>query len=180
METSKLLKILLVVLAVFVVYKVVTSKKQLTTAEPFDAVIEPEYYTEYYDEQGMDETGVPLEGSNAAEEFTAMDANETLPPGWAPTRRALPSPPPMSTAAQLLPKPKEPDSEDWGEYAPKALQGVNLLTADQYIGIDTQTSSLNLSSHDLRGYPVPNPRDRDVGPWVQSTYSADLMRKNLQ
>lgn len=156
MDTSKLIKILLIVLALFVVYKVATSKR----TERFDAVFEPEHFEE---EEG----------------FTALDANETLPPGWAPTQRALPSPPPMSTAAQLLPKPKEPQADDFSEFAPKALQGVNLLDASQFIGIDTQGSSLKFSSWDLRGYPVSAPRDKDVGPWNNSTVSADLLRKSL-
>ena len=159
MNTAKLVKIALVVLALFVVYRVATQKR-----EKFDAIDHAEYF-----EDGSQEV--------EEEEFTSLDANETLPPGWTPTARSLPSPPPMSTAANLLPKPRN-DAQDFSEFAPKALQGVNLLDASAQIGTDTQTSSLKISSWDVRGFPGANPRVAS-GPWQQSTVSADLLRKSL-
>lgn len=157
MNTNKLVKIVLVIAALFIVYKIATRNRR-----------------------GNGNGGWPSSSSPViAEHYTSADDAESLPAGWAPTQRALPNPPPMSTSTDLLPKPRNKEQADFAMYAPKALQGVNLLDPTQTIGVDTQTSSLKLSSYDIRGYPVPNPRDRDVGPWNQSTYAADLMRKSL-
>lgn len=161
MVDSKLVKLLLVLVVVFVIYKVYRAKKDAAKAEMFDDVYDPEEFV-------------------GVEPFTAVGDSETLPPNWAPTNRPLPNPPPMSTAAQLLPKPSQPGDDDYSQFAPSALTGVNLLDATQQLGIDTQGSSLKLSSWDLRGYGVPNPRNTDTGPWGQSTFSADLLRKQLQ
>lgn len=154
MNTSLLVKVLLVAVAAFVVYKVAASRtERAIKSEKFDAVVDREF-------------------------FTGITDSETLPPDWAPTQRSLPSPPPMSTAANLLPKPKPDGADDFSQFAPKALSGVNLLDASQTIGVDTQGSSLKISSWDIRGMPA-NPRTTDVGPWQQSTYQADLTRKRL-
>jgi len=86
--------------------------------------------------------------------------------------------PPMNVASDLLPKPTSPQVLDFGEFAPKALQGQNFLDVSQQIGVDTQGSSLKNANYQLRSDP-PNPRT-NVGPWANSTIDTDLLRRPLE
>jgi len=64
------------------------------------------------------------------------------------------------------------------EFAPKELQGINFLTAEQKIGIDSIHSSLRNANHSFREDPhIPK---TSVGPWMNSTIDADPMRKPIQ
>lgn len=101
---------------------------------------------------------------------------DTLPPkGSTP---APPLVPPTNVAADLLPKPSTPQVMDFGEFAPKALQGQNFLEPSKQVGVDTQGSSMRNANYQLRSDP-PNPR-MNVGPWMNSTIEADLLRKPLE
>ena len=145
MDNSQLLKIALVVLAVFVIYKFFQNMRQ---------------------ESQRKSTYVP---------FDEMPF-DTLPP-----RNATPAPPlvpPTNVAADLLPKPNTPQVMDFGEFAPKALQGQNFLEPSKQMGIDTQGSSMRNANYQLRADP-PNPRV-NVGPWLNSTIEADLLRRPLE
>jgi hypothetical protein len=95
-----------------------------------------------------------------------------------PSARGAPGAPAMNLATSLLPKPSPIAKQNFGEFAPKSLLGQNFLSADKYIGVDTQGSSLRNANYDLRANPAI-PR-RDVGPWSQSTIEGDLFRKPLE
>jgi hypothetical protein len=84
----------------------------------------------------------------------------------------------MNVASDLLPKPTSPQVLDFGEFAPKALQGQNFLDVSQQIGVDTQGSSLKNANRQLRSDP-PNPRT-NVGPWANSSIDTDLLRRPLE
>ncbi len=84
--------------------------------------------------------------------------------------------PVASVATDLLPR-AETATDDFSTYAPKALQGQNFLDASRYIGVDTQGSSMKISSYDIRNI-IPNPKVY-VGPWNQSTVTSDPYRRNL-
>lgn len=86
--------------------------------------------------------------------------------------------PPTNVAADLLPKPETPQVMDFGEFAPKALQGQNFLEVSKQLGVDTQGSSMRNANYQLRADP-PNPRT-NVGPWQNSTIEADLLRRPLE
>jgi hypothetical protein len=58
------------------------------------------------------------------------------------------------------------------------LTSKNFLTAGYAVGIDTVSSSLKNASHDLRSTPII-PKV-DIGPWMQSTITADLLRRPLE
>lgn len=106
---------------------------------------------------------------------------DELPFDTIPPANATPAPPlvpPTNVAADLLPKPSSPQIMDFGEFAPKALQGQNFLDTAKQIGIDTQGSSLRNANWQLRSDP-PNPR-MNVGPWSNSTIDADLLRRPLE
>jgi hypothetical protein len=146
MNNSQLLKIALVVLAVFVLYKLFQHqcRKQtrgVSTYVPFDEM-----------------------------------PYDTIPPAAATPKP--PMVPPTNVAADLLPKPATPQVMDFGEFAPKALQGQNFLEISKQIGVDTQGSSMRNANYQLRSDP-PNPRST-VGPWMNSTIEADLLRKPLE
>jgi hypothetical protein len=62
---------------------------------------------------------------------------------------------------------------------PQGIKGKNfLIPSEQLIGINTQGSSLKNPNMQLRSEP-PNPRDV-VGPWNQSSFEPDLLRKPLE
>jgi hypothetical protein len=106
---------------------------------------------------------------------------DEMPFDTVPPANATPAPPlvpPTNVAADLLPKPTAPQVQDFGEFAPKALQGQNFLEVSKQIGVDTQGSSLRNANYQLRSDP-PNPRF-NVGPWSGSTIDPDLMRRPLE
>jgi hypothetical protein len=143
MDNKQLLKIVLVVLALFVAYKFFTSRQSagsgVSRFVPFDEM--------------------PF---------------DTIPPSTGPPQM----PPLTNVASDLLPKAVINQVQDFGEFAPKALQGQNFLEVSKQIGIDTQGSSLRNANYQLRADP-PNPR-QTVGPWANSTIEADLLRKPLE
>lgn len=144
MDTNTLLKIALVAVVAFLVYKWVVSQKQRRAQEQYVP----------FDEMPFD----------------------TVPPAG-----ATPAPllvPPTNVASDLLPKPNTPQVQDFGEFAPKALQGQNFLEVSKQIGLDTQGSSLKNANYQLRADP-PNPR-MSVGPWLNSTIDPDLLRRPLE
>lgn len=151
MDNNTLLKIALVALLVFVVYKYVRGnrrRRQHASEGPRVSTFVP------FDEMPFD----------------------TLPPV-----NATPAPPlvpPTNVAADLLPKPTTQQVQDFGEFAPKALQGQNFLEVSKQIGLDTQGSSMRNANYQLRADP-PNPRT-SVGPWLNSTIESDLLRRPLE
>jgi len=83
-----------------------------------------------------------------------------------------------SVSTNLLPKkPTDATGPAAGfEFAP--LQGVNFLTAEQKIGIDSIHSSLRNANHSFREDPhIPK---TSVGPWMNSTIDPDPTRKTIQ
>lgn len=150
MDNNKLLKIALVVVALFVLYKFMQHRRR-----------------------SGQQTGAP-----GVSNFVAFDEMpfDTLPPANATSSPSVV--PPTNVAADLLPKPATPQAMDFGEFAPKALQGQNFLEVSKQIGVDTQGSSMRNANYQLRSDP-PNPRS-NVGPWLNSTIEADLLRRPLE
>ena len=75
--------------------------------------------------------------------------------------------------------PKDVNSE-WSDVNPASndLKNVNLLTANQMIGINTVSSSLRNANYQERSEPII-PKT-DVGPWYHSTIEPDLYRRSLE
>jgi hypothetical protein len=63
------------------------------------------------------------------------------------------------------------------EFAPKNLQGINFLSAEELIGVDTVANSLRNANYNLRDEPA-NPKTV-VSIWNQSTIGNDPMRRPL-
>ena len=100
----------------------------------------------------------------------SMDAEDSLPTVLKP---AMPL---LTPTSQLLPK-ISPEAADFAQFAPKNLQAQNFLTATQWVGVNTQGSSLKNANYDLRANPlIPK---ADVGPWAQSTIEPNLYAKEL-
>ena len=76
-------------------------------------------------------------------------------------------------SSDLLPKVKN----EMQEYAPE-LKGMNLLDADEMIGIDTVGNTLKNANYSLRSEP-PNPR-KIVSPWMNTSIEPDPYRKPLE
>ena len=82
----------------------------------------------------------------------------------------------LSPSSNLLPQPSI-QAQDFAKYAPKELGAQNFLTATQWIGVNTQGSSLRNANYDIRANPVIS--KKDVGPWGQSTIDPDVYTKPL-
>lgn len=92
------------------------------------------------------------------------------------SKLTLASTPMLSPSSKLLPKPSI-KAQDFAQYAPKELGAQNFLTATQWIGVNTQGSSLRNANYDIRANPII-PK-ADVGPWAQSTIDPDVYMKPL-
>lgn len=91
------------------------------------------------------------------------------PTGW------LGAPPSVST--DLLPRPEAKASE-FGQFAPKnPLAEQNFIDAAKLVGADTVGSTLKNANYSLRKDPPL--KKSDVGPWLNSTIEADVLRKSL-
>jgi hypothetical protein len=91
------------------------------------------------------------------------------PTGW------LGAPPSVST--DLLPRPEAKASE-FGQFAPKnPLAEQNFIDAAKLVGADTVGSTLKNANYGLRKDPPLS--KSDVGPWLNSTIEADVLRKSL-
>lgn len=85
---------------------------------------------------------------------------------------------PTSNPSDLLPK---DSNQSWSNLNPVSsdLKGVNLLNAQQMVGINTQGSSLRNANLQLRSEPA-NPRMNTNCPWNNSTIEEDKFRKPLE
>ncbi len=90
--------------------------------------------------------------------------------------------PPASSQQNLSPTdllPKDTNSE-WSNLNPASndLKNMNLLTADQVIGINTVSSSLRNANLQIRSEPIIE--KKLVSPWGQSTMEPDTYRRSLE
>ena len=80
------------------------------------------------------------------------------------------------TASELLPK--DDGYNTWNEVNPSVLENKNFLTSGHHYGINTQGSSLRNANTQIRSDPPIN--QVEVGPWLQSTITADTNRRALE
>jgi len=114
------------------------------------------------------------EGDDMADaEDDSMDAETS---GTKVPKVMQPMMPMLTPASQLLPKPS-PDAADFDMWAPKNLQAQNFLTATQWIGVNTQGSSLKNANYDLRADPII-PK-QDIGPFYASTIDPNIYARPL-
>ena len=90
-----------------------------------------------------------------------------------------PAPPSQSSMnpSDLLPK---NENTEWSSLNPASgdLKNLNLLSADQMIGINTVSSSLRNANYQERSEPaIPKV---DLGPWWHSTIEPDKYRRPLE
>lgn len=71
-------------------------------------------------------------------------------------------------------------NNEWSNVNPASndLKNLNLLSADQMIGINTVSSSLRNANYQERSEPVI-PK-KDIGPWGNSTIEPDTFRRPLE
>ena len=129
---------------------------------PEDEDYEDDMAEDYEDDMAEDDEDEPYDDS--------MDAENTLPKVMKPVM------PLLTPSSQLLPK-VTPEAADFAQFAPKNLQAQNFLTATQWVGVNTQGSSLKNANYDLRANPlIPK---ADVGPWAQSSIEPNLYAREL-
>jgi hypothetical protein len=120
---------------------------------------------------GEDDDIYVAEGDDIADAEDDMYDGETSVP-----KVMQPAMPMLTPSSQLLPKPS-PDAADFDMWAPKNLQAQNFLTATQWIGVNTQGSSLKNANYDLRADPII-PK-ADVGPWSMSSIDPNIYQRPL-
>jgi len=207
MDTHMIVKILIALVVVFLLFKLweSMSKGKLTIPNPYkkaegfmNSAEGGEYDMEdddiYYPETDMeDDDIVNLEGDDMVdgedddiyvqegddiqdaedEVYDDMDAETS---GTDVPKVMQPQMPILTPASQLLPKPS-PDAADFDMWAPKNLQAQNFLTATQWIGVNTQGSSLKNANYDLRADPII-PK-QDIGPFYASSIDPNIYSKPL-
>lgn len=151
-------------------------EKYMNSAEgaEYDAEVDELYYPEDTDAEDEDMEDMDddeyVQDAENDEPYNDTDAEDSLPEVLKP---AMPL---LTPSSQLLPK-ITPEAADFAQFAPKNLQAQNFLTATQWIGVNTQGSSLKNANYDLRANPlIPK---ADVGPWAQSTIEPNLYAKEL-
>ena len=165
MKTAKVMKIALAVAIVYILFKLIKSYRgREVYVEAFEAwdPRELEYAT----------MAAKAEATQTGPGLTPQPSGLTPKPvaGWEGA--------PPSVSTDLLPK-QNPDVDDFGAFAPKEpLAEKNFLEASRLIGADTVQSSLRNANYGLRKDP-PIQKKETVGPWLNSTYTGDVLRKNL-
>lgn len=132
------------------------------------------YELQFEDEDMEDDAGGDYEAADDEEDDDEEDDDDDY-----ETSMAAPGMPVslLATSADLLPKAKAGQAADFAQFAPKNIGAQNFLTPAQFVGLDTQGSSLRNANRDLR--PTPVIPKRDVGPWLASTIDPDMYRNNL-
>ena len=94
---------------------------------------------------------------------------------------SAPAPPSQSSMnpADLLPKDV---NNEWSNLNPASgdLRNLNLLSADQMIGINTVSSSLRNANYQVRSEPPIPKAGAEIGPWWHSTIEPDKYRRPLE
>ena len=111
-------------------------------------------------------------GSNAAHASASGSTTNTygLPPSCAKQQVADPK--------ELLPRDSNSEFSKLNPMGSGDLKNVSLLKAGWHIGINTVGQSLRNANLQLRSEPA-NPQ-LNVGPWNQSTITADMQRRPLE
>jgi len=77
--------------------------------------------------------------------------------------------------------PQEDANGGWGEAAPKtqgSLSYTNFVEATHHFGVNTVGNSLRNANLQIRSDPIIE--KKEVGPWQNSTYTADTTRKQFE
>jgi len=165
MKGSQILKIVLAVAIIFILFRMVQGNK---TVDTFSA----------WDPNQLVWDTLPPKGTNAAGIALTPQPSGTkpkkLPGGW--EGKGMP---PASVSTDLLPRPDADETtQKFSEFAPRnPMSEQNFLQASKLISADSIGASLKNPSYQLRRDP---PLKRaDAGPWQQSTYESDPLRKPL-
>ena len=153
--------VLAVILSKYNQTKSSTHEKLTMQASPYDASYAPQTHTQQSDPTFSMPTNNYLEVSGI---------QSPSPPSNCSGQNNL-------NPSDLLPKDMH---SEWSDINPASndLRNVNLLTANQMIGINTVSSSLRNANYQERSEPVI-PK-KDIGPWAHSTIEPDLFRRPLE
>ena len=166
METKQIVKIALAVLVVVIIFRMLRGSHTMT------ASMAPEHF-EDFDPSALGFETIPPAGVVTSQPKATTGPGVTGPPVGPAMTLA-----PTCISADLLPKPSNKADGSFGEFAPTApLAAQNFLDASKLIGVDTQGSSMKNANHSLRRDPPIS--KVDVGPWLSSSISSDLLRKPL-
>jgi len=169
-DSKQIVKISLAVLVVIILFRMI-NKSLNTGYDTSSATPFPNEFYEDFDPASSQFETVPPPGKPSVTAGPGVTPSAT-PVGNTGTMA------PASLSVDLLPKPSSKTEGSFGEFAPtQALSSQNFVDASKLIGMDTVSNTLKNANYSLRRDP---PITRvNTGPWMSSTYSADLMRKPL-
>jgi hypothetical protein len=123
-----------------------------------------------YTSSDVSNNAVPMGVSSGESNFLNVSGMKSSVPPPTPNQNAL-------SPSDLLPK---DNHSEWSNLNPASndLKNLNLLSADQMIGINTVSSSLRNANLQLRS--DPSIKKVDVGPWAHSTIDPDPYRRPLE
>tara|TARA_Y100000389_G_scaffold29569_1_gene25170 strand:- start:23 stop:607 length:585 start_codon:yes stop_codon:yes gene_type:complete len=179
-EQDKMLQLVFLAVAMFVVWKMYTNNQKQTVSREAYSEVYPALSPAPFNPTSSKDTG-PVNTGNTAPSATSgpfapvsMVGNDKIELG----NGCLDSSG-QFLASNLLPK-SNPKAGSWNEYAPQGpLKGQHLLLEpEKCIGADTISNHLRNASHDLRKEPM-NPQ-KAVSPWINTTMGPDLNRRPLE
>jgi len=192
MDAHRIIKIVAIVAVIFLVYKLwsIRSNKteSFTIPSPYngfstDRGIEYDINDDVYDGDSSEDDYEDEPKNNRHVRFidgsqtrNTNDVEITDREDDALPNAVQPMTPLLSAAPQLLPQPQS-GSGDFAQFAPKHLESQNFLTASQWVGVNTQGSSLKNANYDMRANPVI-PKV-EVSPWMTSTIESNTYAKQL-
>lgn len=178
MERKTLFKFIVAALIIVIIVRMLNKPSQAGPKRTSEGWVEDneEYFTDYDPMMNNQETIAPLNPATPAAVGVTQSPSNNMMTTQPPSVTLMPTTAPLSVSADLLPKPSNTAGE-FAEFAPKSLGGQNFLDASKFIGVDTVGNSLKNANYQLRR-DVPIER-KDVGPWQNSTVTADLYRKPL-
>lgn len=166
MKGAQILKIVLAIAIIVILFRMVqgsrTKNESFSAWDPNDLVWD---------------TLPPKSGTSSGPALTPQPSGtkpKKLPGGW--EGKGMP---PASVSTDLLPRPDADETtQKFSEFAPRnPMSEQNFLQASKLISADSIGASLKNPSYQLRRDP-PLKRS-DAGPWQQSTYESDPLRKPL-
>ena len=159
-KAKTILKFAIIAVVLFVAYRFITMYRN-------------ESYASYDPRDGNWET-LPADTSNWNTESVPITPQ---PAGATPVPVPGFNGGPTALSSDLLPR-EEAKAAEFGEFAPKgALIDQNLIDASRLVGVDSVGSSLKNANYGLRADPII-PK-KDLGPFLSSSITADLLRKPL-
>ena len=180
MFKNKLVNIVLIVLAGYVILSMINSNYESFTYGSSCNAGPAEFKEGFEAHEKKDDEQVPQKKPQEKPQEEPMLPKELPQQPQEPQGDSVPGYSGCNENERLKPTELLPsDGNDWSDSAPGtgSAEGSSLLEAGYHIGTDTIGQSLRNANLSIRSEP-PNPRT-NVSPWLNTTIEPDLTRNNI-